>query len=127
MGQATIKEANTTSWNQLVSKTEKPLMVMFYSQTCPFCKQMETIFEQYAAKYQKKVSFVRVDIGKNPDIASIYGVMGTPTFAFFCNGHPLQSASGALYPTILEKMIEEGLSHGKDCEKKTTWNDPMYA
>ena len=41
-------------------------------------------------------------------------------------GHPIQELSGAIYPSLLQKAIEDGLAHGEKCEKKTTWFDPSY-
>ena len=98
-------------------------MVMFYSISCPYCRQMEPPFEEYAREFKDKVVFARVNIMDSPTIASRYGVMGTPTFKFFCNGHPVSELAGAVYPSLLKKTIDDSLMHGSECVKKTTWID----
>ena len=112
------------NWEKTVEKGDKPVAVMFSSPTCPFCQQMEPHFNEYAAEYKGKIVFAKVDIAESPTIASRYGVMGTPTFKFFCNGKPVHELTGAMYPSLLKKAVEESLEHGPSCAKSTTWIDP---
>jgi len=121
-----IIELSDSNWEKNVEKGMKPVFVMFYGPTCPFCIQMEPYFKEYADEFKVKVLFARVNITNNTTIVGRYGIMGTPTFKYFCKGHPIQEISGAIYPSLLKKAIEEGLDHGEKCEKKTTWFDPSY-
>jgi len=66
------------------------------------------------------VIFVRINISTNQWTAERYGVRSTPTFKFFCDGKPVQEMVGAIYPTLLKKMIDEVLLHGKECAKNST-------
>jgi thioredoxin-like negative regulator of GroEL len=122
-----IFELTDKNWEKIVEKGNKPVFIMFYSHTCPYCKQMEPYFDQYANEFNKKVIFGKVNVTVNPTIVSRYGIMGTPTFKYFCKGKPLQEMSGAVYPTLIKKTVEEGLQHGENCFKNTTWFDPSYA
>ena len=119
-----VNELDDKSWRILVEKAEKPIFVMFSSPTCPYCKQMRPSFEEYASEYKDIVVFAIVDIIKTPTIASKYGVMGTPTFKFFCKGRPIREVVGAMYPALLKKTIEDSLEYGPDCAKNTTWRPP---
>lgn len=128
MNSINIIELDDTNWEKKVERGNKPVFVMFYSPTCPFCKQMEPYFDKYAEEFKNKVLFARVNFVNSPTINNRYGIMGTPTFKYFCNGHPIQELSGAIYPTLLKKAVEDGLNYGNDCEKKTSWiDDPGYA
>jgi thioredoxin-like negative regulator of GroEL len=126
MSENEIIELSDKNWEKNVEKGSKPVFIMFYGPTCPYCIQMEPHFNEYANEFKKKVLFARVNVANNPTIISRYGIMGTPTFKYFCKGHPIQEISGALYPSLLKKAIEEGLNHGEKCEQKTTWFDPGY-
>lgn len=119
----TILTLTDQIWEKIVEKGNKPVFVMFYSDHCSFCQQMEPYFNGYAQEFKEKILFAKVDITQNPMIIQRYGIMGTPTFKFFCHGHPIQELSGAVYPTLLKKLIEDGLSHGSECEQQTTWID----
>lgn len=123
MDEDPLVEADDRNWEKTVEKEVKPVAVMFYSPTCAFCHQMEPYFRNYAGEYRDSVIFVRVDISTNQWTAERYGVRSTPTFKFFCDGKPVQEMVGAIYPTLLKKMIDEVLVHGKECAKNSTTID----
>jgi len=119
-----VIELDDKSWKKLVEKEEKPIFVMFSSPTCPYCKQMKPYFEEYANEYKDNVIFASIDIAKTSTIAAKYGVMGTPTFKFFCKGRPIREVVGAMYPALLKKAVEDSLEFGPDCAKNTSWRAP---
>lgn len=118
-----ILKLDYKTWEKTVEKGKKPVVVMFSSPTCPHCRQMRPYFEEYATDYRDKIIFAEVDISQNQTIASRYGVMGTPTFKFFCKGKPINELVGAIYPTLLKKAVEVSLEHGSQCADNTTWID----
>ena len=120
MADAPVVEATDATFEQQVEKAKLPVAVMFYSPTCSFCRMMEPYFLQYAAEYREKVAFVRVNVTANLFTGERFGVLSTPTFAFFCGGKPVQSMVGAVYPTLLKKRIDEVLVHGKECALSST-------
>ena len=117
------------SWEHGVELSELPVLVMFFSQTCVRCKEMEPYFIQYAREYEGTVKFVKLNVIESPFTTDRYGVMATPTFTFFCLGKPVQNLSGAVYPTLLKKLIDESIEHGKQCREKSTpvRFEPAYA
>jgi len=118
-----IVELDDSTWEKTVEKGDKPVAVMFYSDNCPFCKQMEPSFFEYAGDFKDKILFARVNIVNSSTIPSRYGVMGTPTFKFFCKGKPVHGLTGAMYQKKKKKAVEESLEHGVECTSKTTWID----
>jgi len=124
MSSDTLVELDDQNWEKTVERGDKPVVVMFSSPTCPYCKQMDPHFEEYASEYKDKIIFAKVDIASNPTIASRYGVMGTPTFKFFCNGRPVYELVGAIYPSLLKKAVEDSLENGPTCVSNTTWKAP---
>lgn len=123
MSSDNVVELDDKTWEKAVEKGDKPVVVMFSSPTCPYCRQMKPSFEEYASEYKDKVIFAEVDITKSQTIAARYGVMGTPTFKFFCKGKPVNELVGAVYPAILKKTVEVSLEHGSQCAENTTWVD----
>jgi thiol-disulfide isomerase/thioredoxin len=114
-----IIEINDMNWGQLVEESKKPIIVMFYSPECPYCKAMEPYFVNYSQEF-KTVTFARIDIASNPWTAERYGVMGTPTFKFFCHGRPVWEQVGQIYPSILKSAVENMATYGEDCIRKST-------
>ena len=103
MSNSKIIELSDVDWGKKVEKGDKPVFIMFYSQTYPYCTQMEPYFNEYANEFKKKVIFARVNVTSNPTIISRYGIMGTPAFKYFCKGHPIKETSGTIYSTLLKK------------------------
>lgn len=119
-----IEIENVDMWESIIEQGEKPSLVMFYSPNCPNCRVMEPYFFEYAKKFKEKTVFLRVNIQNNLIIAAKYGVLGTPTFKFFCKNHPIQENVGQIYPTLIKKMVEDGLHDGEKCASTTTWIEP---
>ena len=120
MNGSNIVEVEDTSWGQLVEESKKPVIVMFYSPTCPYCKAMEPYFVNYAQEFKSSAVFARLNIETNPWTAERYGVMGTPTFKFFCRGRPVWEQVGQIYPSILKTAVENIVEYGEDCIRKST-------
>jgi thioredoxin 1 len=113
-------EADDLVWEKTVEKSGRPVAVMFYSPSCPYCRQMEPYFRTYAGEYRDAILFVRLNVTSSPWTAERYGVRSTPTFKFFCDGRPVQELVGAVYPALLKKIIDDVLVHGKECASHAT-------
>jgi thioredoxin 1 len=120
VAEATLVELTDRTWEMGVEKSEKPVMVMFYTPTCPFCRSMEPYFRQYAVEYAGVVVFARINIEANLWTAERYAVRSTPTFKFFCSGKPVSELVGAVYPALLKRLVDEGVASGKDCVRNRT-------
>jgi thioredoxin-like negative regulator of GroEL len=115
-----VLELTDLTWEKAVEKSDLPVLVMFYSPTCPHCRTMEPYFRQYAQEFEGTVAFVRLDIIANQWTAERYGVRSTPTFKMFCSGKPFQEMAGAVYPALLKRMVEEALEDGSACVRNST-------
>jgi thioredoxin-like negative regulator of GroEL len=115
-----LPDVTDQTWEMSVERQKKPVVVMFHSPACVFCRQMEPYFRNYAAEYRDSVVFLRINILANPWTSERYGVRSTPTFKFFCDGKPVREMVGAVYPSLLKKMVEEVLLHGRECARNST-------
>lgn len=57
----------------------KPVVVDFWADWCPPCREFAPVFQEVAKMYKGKVMFVSVDVDKCPEIARQYGVASVPT------------------------------------------------
>ena len=120
MNESNVVEIEDITWGEVVENSKKPVMVMFYSPTCPYCKAMEPYFMNYAREFQNSVIFARINIETSPWTTERYGVQGTPTFKFFCDGKPVWEQVGQIYPSILKKALEDMINYGEECIRKST-------
>lgn len=115
-----VPELTDAIWEQTVERSAKPVLVMFHSPTCGYCKTMEPYFRELAEEYKDKVVFARLNVVANQWTGERYGVRGTPTFKFFCEGKPVQELVGAVYPALLKKRIDEVLIYGEECARNSS-------
>ena len=73
------------------------LVVEFYADWCPPCKELAPILEEIAKKNGGKVDIYKINTDKNPGLASDFRVTGIPHVVFIKNQESVFSLSG-LYP-----------------------------
>lgn len=64
---------------ELGDNLAKPVIVDFWAEWCPPCREFAPVFQEVAKMYKGKVMFVSVDVDKCPEIARQYGVASVPT------------------------------------------------
>lgn len=119
-GESGLVEVTDTIWEAAIEKGKEPVVVMFYSPTCPFCKQIEPFFRQFAGEYGGRLLFARLNVVSNAWTVERYAVRQTPSFLFFCGGKPVQQIVGAAFPALLKKNIDDFLKHGEGCARSST-------
>jgi thioredoxin 1 len=122
-------EANVTNWEQEVTKSEMLTIVYFWHDECPWCLRLNPIFNEVTEEFRGKIKFVKFNIlahEANRQVASNFGVMSTPTLAFFCSGRPLGQMMGFMSKEQLEKVLDDVLQRYKTCLLQSTELRPFY-
>lgn len=83
----------------------RPTLVDFHAIWCGPCKMMEPILKSVHQKMGDKVSFLKVDIDKNPQAANAYQIRGVPTLILFKNGEIKWRQSGVVSAQVLEQAL----------------------
>ena len=81
-----IKTATDATFEELVLKADKPVVVDFWAVWCGPCRMVAPEMEKLAEKYEGSVDVVKVDIDANPQIQRAFNIMSIPTIAFFAPG-----------------------------------------
>jgi thioredoxin 1 len=115
-----VVDATDLTWEEVVERSKMPVLAIFHSPACPYCQEMMPYFEEYAGEFQGRAKFVRINILESSFIPERYGVMATPTFKLFCGGRPVLEMVGAVQPSHLKRMVEEGISTGAECRRRST-------
>ena len=118
-----IVEVNALNWREEILESEKLVLVEFWSPQCPHCRMIEPVYNELAREYADKLKSARLNIAEsqsNQELAMKYGVMGTPTFKFFCGRRPVQDVVGALPKDHLKQAIEFAIKKHRECAEKST-------
>jgi thioredoxin len=94
MAMADIKVATDANFQDLVLKSEVPVVVDFWAAWCGPCRMVAPEMEKLQEKYGSSVQVVKVDVDANPMLSQAFNIMSIPTIAFF---RPGTDASGNAY------------------------------
>ena len=89
-------EVNDTNFEELVVKSDKPVMVDFWAEWCGPCRMVAPFVEEISNEYEGKAIVVKCDVDNSPDVASKFGIRNIPTVLFFKNGTVADKQVGAV-------------------------------
>jgi thioredoxin len=106
---------NANQFNEILEKSKKRLLVLdFYADWCPPCKELEPILEKIAKEKGDTVTIYKVNVDRNRELSNSFRITGIPHVTFFKNKKNVYSLTG-LYPKnmylkVIEKFAETGTS-----------------
>jgi thioredoxin 1 len=88
-----------------VLKASLPTLTDFWAAWCGPCKMIGPIVEQIAQEQTGKLKVTKMDVDKNPQTATQYGVMSIPTLNLFKDGKIVERLVGYMPKArLLEKL-----------------------
>jgi thioredoxin 1 len=88
-------------------KSHKPTFVDFWAVWCGPCKVMDPVVERLASRFSGSITFGKVNVDEQPEIATRFDVQSIPTFMIFRDGAPVDAAIGAVPESNLEARIRK--------------------
>jgi len=89
-------EVNDGNFDEIVIKSEKPVIVDFWAEWCGPCRMIEPIMEEISREFDGKAVVVKCDVDNNPQVTAKYGIRNIPTVLFFKNGKVADKQIGAV-------------------------------
>ena len=77
-----------------IIRSAKPVVVDFYTDWCGPCKDMVPVLNRVKEEMKDSVRIIKVNVDRNPFIATKYNVRAVPTIVIFKNGEPVWSGTG---------------------------------
>jgi len=87
-------ELTDANFEELVLKSDKPVLVDFWAAWCGPCRMLAPIVEELGKDYADKVVIGKVDVDSNQKYAAEYGVRNIPTVLLFKGGEVVEKQVG---------------------------------
>lgn len=88
-------EITDANFEELVEKSDKPVMIDFWAVWCGPCRMIAPIVEEMTQEYEGRAVIGKVDVDSNPGVAQKYGIRNIPTVLFVKNGEIVDKQVGA--------------------------------
>jgi thioredoxin-like negative regulator of GroEL len=115
-----IIELDDASFDETVNKSDKLIIVEFYTTTCPNCAAIAPVYSKMSEELEKEAVFAKINVERNTMVATRYAVMGVPTFKFFCKNKTIGGIVGSVNATMLRNTIKDYVRHRLECATKQT-------
>lgn len=101
-----VLHTTQTTFKQDVLEKKGLILVDFFAEWCGPCKMTGPIIEALSEE-KKDVTFYKVNVDENGDLASAYSVFSIPTFVIFKDGQIVGQFSGAMGKEGFEEELKK--------------------
>lgn len=98
-----------SSFHELIDSPQ-PVLIDFSAEWCGPCKALAPVLKEVAQNLDGQARILKIDVDKNPELASQYQIRGVPTLILFKAGKMLWRQWGMMSGSQLEQLIRPHLT-----------------
>jgi thioredoxin 1 len=103
-------EFTDSNFEELVLKSDKPVLVDFWAEWCGPCRMVGPVVEELSKEYDGKAVIGKLNVDTNAQISMKYGIRSIPTLLIFKNGEIVDRAVGAVPKNQLAQKLDGQLA-----------------
>jgi thioredoxin 1 len=105
---STVRTVTDESFETDVLRSPRPVLVEYWAQWCPPCRQVGPVLDAIAAERAGQLDVVKLNVDENPRTAQQYGIMLVPTMSLFSGGAVVRQVIGAKSKAaLLRELVPE--------------------
>lgn len=93
------------NYDEVVSSTEKLIIIDFFAEWCGPCKTLGPILEKLEGK-NLDVVFAKVDVDSAPELSRIFQIRSIPTMVFIKDSVVVGKINGASVEPVIQEKID---------------------
>jgi thioredoxin 1 len=99
-------ELTDSNFEELVIKSDKPVIVDFWAEWCGPCRMVGPIVNEIGNDYNGRAVVGKLDVDSNPEVTQRFGIRNIPTILFFKNGEIADKQVGAVPKAAIVSKLE---------------------
>lgn len=100
-----VKSVTSANFEEMVLKSEIPVIVDAYASWCPPCKAVAPIVENLSSELKGKILFAKFDVDEDTSLKEKLEIAAMPTFLFYKNGECVGKHAGAMPKEAFQSEI----------------------
>ncbi len=99
-------EVNDSNFEEVVIKSDKPVVVDFWAEWCGPCRMIAPSIEDMSKEFSEKAVVAKCDVDNSPQVAIKYSIRNIPTVLFFKEGKIADKQVGAVPKNVLVDKLK---------------------
>ena len=100
-------EVTDENFETEIMNSDLPALVDFWAEWCGPCRMVSPVVEELANDYKGKVKVAKMDVDKNRETPTRFGIRNIPTLIFFKGGEVTQTIIGVQPKSQIEEEIKK--------------------